>query len=539
MHPRKVLIVGGGAAGWMTALQLDATLNRDGRKFVDVAVLELPVAPPRGAGESTLASINHVLAVIGVDQVEFMRRVGGTFKQSTRFVNWLGNDGHSSHHPFSVERTGTVDRAGRHWLRSNRSIPFAETVSAQPGLCEMNLAPLMLGRWDFGPPLPFAYHLDTARLAEYLHELSAAKGIVCHAEDIARIDMTEAGNIAAIVTGGGNRLDADLFVDCSGSAALLIGKQMGVDWHDCSRWVLCDRSATMQVPYDVHYPGVVRPYTTATALSAGWVCEIPLRDRRSLSYVFSGHFIDHQQAENELRGFEGSHSDALSIDASGFATGHRENAWTGNCIAIGSASSHIEPLESTDLYMSSLAAAMLAEHFPYGDELAPLAFRFNRIMTNRFYEILDFVNLHYCLTRRTDSDFWNEVRRPARINDRLQAKLEFWRRKPPSRSDFEDQFFPGQPDAAMPSSGWPGDHRSPVDTAGLWGYENYEMLLYGMDFLHEECDDWFGPDRPDPTVPGTIAERLAMAPQKLPPQDLWLKQVFGMPDYPPSPRGTR
>jgi tryptophan halogenase len=369
--------------------------------------------------------------------------------------------------------------------------------------------------------------------------LATAKGIACYAEDLASIDMTQAGNISAIVTGGGSRLDADLFVDCSGSAALLIGKQLGVDWHDCSRWLLCDRAATVQVPYDLHYPGIVRPYTTATGLSAGWVREIPLRDRRSLSYVYSGQFIDNRQAEIELRQFEGSHSAALNVDFNDFAVGHRENAWAGNCIAMGSASSSIEPLESTDLYMTSLAAAMLAEHFPYGDDLAPLAFRFNRIMTNRFYEILDFVNLHYCLTRRADSDFWNEVRRPERINDRLRAKLEFWQQKPPSRSDFEDQFFPGQSDLSMQSSRQPGDHRSPVDTAGLWGYENYEMLLYGMDFLNEDCDDLFGPDRPDPEVPRDVTERLAMAPQKLPPHDLWLKRVFGMPDYPQSPGGAR
>jgi tryptophan halogenase len=181
--------------------------------------------------------------------------------------------------------------------------------------------------------------------------------------------------------------------------------------------------------------------------------------------------------------------------------------------------------------MCSLAAAMLAEHLPYGDELRPLAFRFNRIMANRFHEVLDFINLHYCLTQRTDTDFWIEVRKPDRINDRLQAKLDYWRYKPPSRGDFEDQFFPGQVERPLHSSGLPGDYRSPIDTAGLWGYEDYEVLLYGMDFLREECDEWFGKDRPDSRVLGSVLERLNIARQKLPPHDLWLKQVLGMPDY--------
>ena len=108
--------------------------------------------------------------------------------------------------------------------------------------------------------------------------------------------------------------------------------------------------------------------------------------------------------------------------------------------------------------------------------MQPLAFRFNRIMANRFYEILDFINMHYCLSRRTDTEFWREIQKPERINDRLKAKLDFWRVKPPSAADFEDQFFPGQPEAGLPSGGVPGDHRSPVDTAGLWGYESYEAI---------------------------------------------------------------
>src|SRR5690606_22652432 len=127
-------------------------------------------------------------------------------------------------------------------------------------------------------------------------------------------------------------------------------------------------------------------------------------------------------------------------------------------------------------YLSHLAAVMLAEHFPYGNDMAPLALRFNRIMTNRYHEILDFINMHYCLTRRTDSEFWREVQRPERITDRLRGKLEYWRMKPPSRSDFEDQFFPGFP--GEPRGGVPGDQRSPIDTGGLWGHESYEAILY-------------------------------------------------------------
>jgi tryptophan halogenase len=276
-----------------------------------------------------------------------------------------------------------------------------------------------------------------------------------------------------------------------------------------------------------------------TALSAGWAWDIPLQDSRSLGYVYSSAFLGEEEADRELRFLEGSHADSLSSTEIRFKTGHRENAWVRNCISIGDASASIDPLESTGLHMIDVAAEMLVEHFPYGDETGPLAYRYNRIMANRFYEILDFVNLHYCLTRRTDTDFWREVQRPERINQRLQAKLDFWRLKQPTPMDFEDQFFPGQSDTPLPSGNVPGDYRSPVDTASLWDHENYEAVLYGMDFLNKECDDWFGQERPNSGVSQQVVERLRMAPQKLPPHDVWLQQVCGMPNYPTSRRMTQ
>ena len=157
-------------------------------------------------------------------------------------------------------------------------------------------------------------------------------------------------------------------------------------------------------------------------------------------------------------------------------------------------------------------------------------------MVNRFYEVLDFINMHYCLTQRDDTEYWREIRKPERVNDRLKAKLDFWRVKPPSKSDFEDQWFPGQTDKPLPSGGLPGDHRSPIDTAGLWGHESYEAILYGMDFLKSECDEWFGKNRPKTRVPAYVLENLKLAARELPPHDVWLRQVLGMPDYSGSPR---
>ena len=531
MTPRKILIVGGGSAGWMTAAHLNAALNRDGREVADISLIESPDVPRIGVGEATVVYIRHFLSVVGIDEQEFLRQVDGTFKQAIKYVNWLDNKGEYYYHPFNRLRDTPIDRSGAHWLMSDRSIPFAETVSAQPILCEMKLAPQMLGPWDFGPQLSYAYHMNALKFADYLCELSTARGVTHHLDHVVDIEMAESGDIAAVKTKNGERLEADLFVDCTGFAGLLIEKTLGVNWLDCSQWLLCDRAVAMHVPYEKHYPGYVRPYTTATALSAGWVWEIPLQGKRSLGYVHASSFIGEEQAEQEIRAFEGAHAEALDSRVIHFKVGHREKAWARNCVSIGLAGSFIEPLESTGLYLSTLAAAMLAEHFPFRDDMATLAFRFNRIMTNRFYEVLDFINMHYCLTRRTDTDFWREVQRPERINDRLKAKFDFWRVKPPSATDFEDQFFPGQPNTLLPSGGLPGDHRAPVDTGDLFGLDSHEAILYGMDFLSAECDQWFGTQRPPTQPSAAIMRRLSVAPKKLPPHDVWLQRAVGMQQY--------
>ena len=534
-RPRKVLVVGGGSAGWMAAAYLDAVLNRDGQRLVEVGLIESPDVPRIGVGEATIPSINHILAAIGIDEREFMRRVDGTFKQSIKFVNWLHNEGEYYYHAFARILPTPLDTTGRRWLRSDRSIPFMETVSAQPLLCERNLAPQMLGRWDFGSPLIFALHMNALKFADYLCELATARGVHHWLDNVTDVAVDGNGYITSVGTASGLRLEADLFIDCTGFAALLIGKKLDVPWIDCSQWLLCDRAVTMHIPYELHYPGYVRPYTTATALSAGWVWEIPLQDRRSLGYVHSSAFQEDDDAERELRAFEGGHAADLPSRIVHFKVGHRAKAWAGNCIAIGLSGSFIEPLESTGLYLSDLATVMLTEHFPFGKHMETLAYRFNRIMANRFYEILDFINMHYCLSRRTDTAFWREIARAEHVTDRLKAKLEFWRLKPPSNADFEDQYFPGQPTTLLPSGGLPGDHRPPIDTGKLFTRSSYEAVLYGMDFLREECENRYGNRRPPTAIHRHVAERLALAPQKLPPHDLWLQRIAGMNAYPRRP----
>lgn len=530
MNPKRILIIGGGSSGWMAAAYLNAALNRS-EKVADISLVESPDVPRVGVGEATVPNINHILAVIDIDEMEFMRQVDGTFKQSIKYVNWLHGQGEYYHHPFSRYRMSPLDRASHLWLRSDRSIPFMETVSAQPIICELGLSPRMLGEWDFGPPLTYAFHMNALKFADYLTELATSRGVTHYREHVSEVETASNGDIAAVETRSGQRLEADLFIDCTGFASLLIEKTLGVKYLDYSQWLLNDRAVTMHVDYEHHYPGYVRPYTTATALSSGWVWEIPLQNTRSLGYVYSSGFISDEDAEAELRQFEGPHSASISTRIVPFKVGRREHAWYRNCVAIGLSGGFIEPLESTGLYLSDLATVMLAEHFPRHCEMEPMAIRFNRIMTNRFHEILDFINMHYCLTQRNDTAYWQEVQKPERINERLQAKLEYWKLKPPSAADFQDQFIPGQADTPLSPGMMAGDYRSPIDTAGLWNHESYEAILFGMDFLRDECDERFGEHRPRTLLLRQIVDRLRAAPKKLPPHDIWLQRALGMQNY--------
>ena len=531
MNPKRVLIVGGGSAGWMTAAYLDAVLNRDGRKRAQISLIESPDVPRIGVGEATIPSINHILAAIGIDELEFLKRVDGTYKQAIKYVNWLDGKGESYYHAFGRYRTSPVDSTSLDWLMSDRSLPFSETISAQPVLCDACLAPKMMGQWDFGAPLTYAFHMNALKFADYLCEIATSRGVQHHVDHVIDIEMADNGDIAAVNTKSGARIEADIFIDCTGFAGLLIEKKLGVEWVDCSQWLLCDRALAIQVPYEHHYPGYVRPNTLATAVSAGWIWEIPLQNRRAWGYVHSGDFIDLDDAEKELRTHIGPLADNFEARHVPFKVGYRAKSWVRNCIAIGLSAGFIEPLESTGLYLSDLAAVMLTEYFPDRGDRDALAFRYNRIIANRFHEILDFVNMHYSLTRRRDNEFWREVGKPERMTERLRVKLDFWRNKPPSPTDFEDQWFPGQVESTLPSGGLPGDNRGPIDTGGVFALSSYEAILYGMDFLKGECDQWFGSKRPASQVPKRIADRLKIAPHKLPPHDLWLKRVIGMPDY--------
>lgn len=527
---KELLVVGGGSAGWIAASYLNAALNyAHALNRVNITLVESPDTPRISVGEATVPAIAHVLSVIGIDELEFMKQTDATFKQSIKYVNWLYGRGEIYHHPFSRYRPGPIDRSASDWIATDRSIPFTDTVSAQPLICEMGLAPKMLGPWDFGAKLTYAFHMNAQKFADYLRDIAIGRGVRHIYGHVTGVKRAANGYIENVRLKDQSKLSADLFIDCTGFSAQLIGKTLSADWEDFSQYLLCDKALVKHIPYKSYFPSMVRPYTTASALKNGWIWDIPMRSARSIGYVYSSAFCSREQAEQEILAYEGPHANACNSKSISFRSGRRRNHWVGNCVAIGLSSGFVEPLESTGLYLADLAAVMLAEHFPYNTSaIDGMAFRFNRIMNNRYFEILDFINMHYCLTRRTDTDFWREVQKPEHITERLKAKLAFWQEKLPSAADFEDQFFPNQSSTTGIGS---GGERAFVDTGGLWNHESYEAILYGMDFRGPEFESKLGSKRPRTKLPEFMLARLRGAKQKLPPHHIWLHQKLSMPQY--------
>ncbi len=527
---RRVIIVGGGSAGWMTAAYLNGALNDKGaNKNVDITLIESPDIPRISVGEATVPSIHHMLDVIGIDETEFMKATDATFKQSIKYVNWLNNKGENYHHPFSRATPGPIDRTGQKWMESLRDIPFMETVSAQTIISEINRAPKPLGNEQFIAPLKYAYHFDAALYADYLRDFSKARGVNHVLANVQHVDQAETGYITQVWLDNEDIIQGDFFIDCTGFKALLIEKTMNVPFDDYSQWLLCDQAVVAQFSYEEYFPGVIRPYTTCTAQSAGWIWDTPTQTRRAMGYVHASEFIDAETAKAELLAYQSEALTDFDTRLIRFKVGQRQKAWSKNCIAIGLSGGFIEPLESTGIYLAELAAVTLAEYFPYKDEDIPAsAYRLNRIISNRYYEILDFINLHYCLTRRTDTAFWREVQKPERINDRLKAKLEYWRMKSPTQSDFEDQSFYGFNYDRAISNDPEIDERPPVDTAGLWNHTSYEAILFGMDFRGPEFETSLGEARLPSRPVQFVINAIQQAPKQLPPHHVWLYHALGM-----------
>lgn len=425
-QPLRVVIVGGGTAGWMSAAGIRRQL---GSEDYTVTLIESDEIGTIGVGEATLPHIKIFNDMLGIDEAQFMRETRATFKLGIQFCDW-DRAGDCYIHPFGAfgEPWGGVEFQ-HHFFRALRAgcQRFSlqdysySVVAARNNAFEFPNEDSRSIRSTYA----YAYHFDAGLYAAYLRSWAIERGVrriegrVC---DVTRNPTT--GDLVDLTLKSGERIAGDLFIDCSGFRSLLLGGILGVAWRDWTHWLPCDRA--LAVP--CKRVGALTPYTRATAREAGWTWRIPLQHRTGNGYVFSSQFIKDGEAQDALLA-------ALDGAAQGeprllrFSPGRRERAWSGNCVAIGLASGFLEPLESTSIYLVQAAVTDLVRLMPRPGSTGTdprLADEFNRLNEMQYERIRDFLVLHYIANSRVGEPLWDYVRSMP-LPDSLVHKLELFR----------------------------------------------------------------------------------------------------------------
>jgi flavin-dependent dehydrogenase len=458
---RSILIVGGGTAGWLTAAYLAKSLRISEQTHLEITLLESPDVGIIGVGEATFPTIRNTLQFLGIDEARFIRETSATFKQGIRFNDWAWapRDGerHQYFHPFEAPFSTDGASLAPYWLLQNEETraPFAEATTVQARVADAQRAPKRPHEGNFSGPLNYAYHFDAAKLATVLAERAAELG-VRHLEGlVTEVTLDEAGAIDHIVSREHGRLEADLYVDCTGFRAELIGRALKAPFKSARSVLFADRALTCKIPQD-RPDAAIQSFTVATAHEAGWTWDIGLNGARGIGCVYSSDHLDDDQAEAILRGYVGGGAPEVSLRKIPFDAGYRQKQWIKNCVAVGLSAGFLEPLESTGVVLIEVAVAIIAELFPHNGPMGAPALRFNELMTARYDNIITFLKLHYCLSQRTEP-FWRDNADAASIPERLAGLLEQWRYRPPTRYDFT------------------------LDLE-TFAFFNYQYILYGMGF---------------------------------------------------------
>ncbi len=420
----RIVIVGGGTAGWMTAAALATLLKRPG---LSIDLVESEAIGTVGVGEATIPHIRSFNERLGLDEDRFMARPQATFKLGIEFRDWA-RLGDSYIHPFGAYGR-SMDRVGfhHHWLRMRRGGAAADIDDYS-----LPIVAARMGRFDRPSNDPrslmstfsYAFQFDAGLYAAYLREHAEARGVVRTEGKVADVELDpENGNVRAVILESGERLEGDLFIDCSGFRGLLIGGALGVAYDDWSEWLPCDRAVA--VPCDTVEAST--PYTRATALEAGWSWRIPLQHRVGNGYVYCSAFLSDDAATQRIMGrLEGPARAEPRLLR--FTTGKRRRQWTRNCVAIGLSSGFLEPLESTSIHLIQAAITNLVELFPDAGFDPADSDEFNRIMDLEYDRIRDFLVLHYNATERDDTPFWDHCRTMA-VPDSLAAKMALFKER--------------------------------------------------------------------------------------------------------------
>jgi tryptophan halogenase len=447
---RSICIVGGGTAGWLTAGIIAARHRADSGRGLQITLVESETIGIVGVGEGTWPTMRTTLKKMGVSETDFFRKCNVSFKQGAKFARWVtGEESDFYYHPLVLPEGFPGLDLAPFWTKYSDehgdALSFSDAVCFQQAVCERGLAPKLITSPEYAGVANYAYHLDAGRFASFIRDHCVKNlGIRHVVDEVTEVVKNGTGDIEYVQTSKSGRLGGDLFIDASGFRSLLLGEAMGVPFVDCSDVLFIDRALAMQVPYVDEQSNII-PHTVATAQKHGWIWDIGLQNRRGVGYVFSSKHTTADAALAELRAYVGDGHRDLQPREIKIVSGHRQTFWQGNCVAVGLSGGFLEPLEASALVLIELSADMISAMMPATRETMDIvARRFNETTRYRWGRIIDFLKLHYILSRRTDSKFWIDNRAPDSIPESLKEQMELWRYRAPGDQDFtsNNEMFP-------------------------------------------------------------------------------------------------
>ncbi len=403
---KKILIVGGGTSGWMTACFLSKRLDN-----VEVILVESSDIPTVGVGESTIIKMNYFLREMGLVEKDWMPSCNATYKEGIYFQDFY-NKGEHFWHPFQVVNPELTD----YWI--HKYYKEGLSVDSYFDYCYSNTVKNQNNRIDLETKInlnevkniSYTYHLDAGLFAQHLKSFIALPGGVIHlVDEVTEINLDEDGSVSGVETGANGTMTADLYVDCSGFRSLLLGDKLKEPYLDYQDRIPNDRAIAVRVPYQDR-DREMHPYTSATALDAGWVWNIPLWHRLGTGYVYSSEYKSEDEAELELRQHLGEDRvKELPFHHIRMKIGKYQNTWKKNVVAVGLSAGFVEPLESTGIELAQLGAGTLSLQLKNScSNRFTNQQLYNDKMQSVYDDITDFIQLHYVLTDREDTDYWRD-----------------------------------------------------------------------------------------------------------------------------------
>ena len=483
MTYERIVVLGGGTAGWMTAAAL-AT----GLKGKTVELVESEDIGTVGVGEATFPSIRAYHQILGIPEADFLRATNGTFKLGIKFRDWRVR-GEDYYHTFGD--FGQLSGADALWGQ------FRRHDDAGLGAFGEQCLPTVMAMQDrFCAPgkdaayFNYAYHFDATLYSRFLRDIAMARGVRRTEGKVVDVARKPDGGVASLKLEDGRVVAADLFIDCSGFASLLLGRTLGEPFVDFSRWLPVDRA--WAVP-SARVGENLTPYTRATALSAGWAWRIPLQDRTGNGHVFSTRFIDEDAARTEL--LQQLDGEALAEPRLlRFTTGHRARFWSHNVVGIGLTTGFLEPLESTSIYLVQAGIGRLMTLLERGGTVPEASIEaYNTGLVRQFERIRDFILLHYCLTARRDTPFWTAMA-SMELPETLAYKLHAWRQTG-ALVQYDEEGFDGHSWLAIhagmhdwPQRSDPTHAQIPLEQSLEWVRERRQQLAQAVSTVSTHDD---------------------------------------------------